>query len=145
MVLILIGIGSYLGEADFCVNGFSFWINIEKTSDVYFWDLQRGPEIIENIGRFIGKDLWREYQELSKYYGVVFKMPVENVIFDGRDNVNTKEEKVRCLIKYALFYLNDFYNGCIGGNIFYKHPVLLFEFHHENVWDRLLRNYRDDS
>ena len=43
-------------------------------------------------------------------------MPVENVIFDGRDNVNTKEEKVRCLIKYALFYLNDFYNGQVWGN-----------------------------
>lgn len=25
-----------LGEADFCVNGFSFWPNIEKTSDGYF-------------------------------------------------------------------------------------------------------------
>lgn len=106
----------YLGEADYCVNGFSFWINIEKTSDGYFQDLQRGPEIMENIGRFIGKDLWREYKELSKYYGVVFKMPIENVIFDGRDNVNTKEEKVRCLIKYALFYLSDFYNGQVGGN-----------------------------
>ena len=46
----------YLGEADYCVNGFSFWINIEKTSDGYIQDLQRGPEIIENIGRFIGRD-----------------------------------------------------------------------------------------
>ena len=106
----------YLGQADFCVNGFSFWINIEKTSDGYFQDLQRGPEIVENIGRFIGKDLWREYKEISKYYGVVFKMPVEEVVFDGRDSVRTKDEKVRCFIKYALFYLNDFYNGQVGGN-----------------------------
>ena len=106
----------YLGEADFCVNGFAFWPNIEKTSDGYFHDLQRGPEIIENMGRFIGKDLWREFKEQSKYYGIVFKIPVEEVIFDGRDDTETKEEKVRCLLKYALYYLNDFYNGSIGGN-----------------------------
>lgn len=64
----------YLGEADFCVNGFAFWPDIEKTSDGYFWDLQRGSEIIENIGRYIGKDLWREYQDKTKYYGVVFRI-----------------------------------------------------------------------
>ena len=106
----------YLGEADFCVNGFSFWPNKEKTSDGYFRDLQSGPEIVENIGRFIGKDLWRDFKEQSKYYGVVFKVPVEDVIMDGRDSVKTKEEKMKCLIKYALFYLNDYYNGCVGGN-----------------------------
>lgn len=106
----------YLGEADFCVNGFSFWPNIEKTSDGYFLDLQRGPEIVENIGRFIGKDLWRDFKEHSKYYGVVFKVPVEEVILDGRDNVETREEKVKCFAKYALFYLNDYYNRNIGGN-----------------------------
>lgn len=106
----------YLGEADFCVNGFAFWPNIEKTSDGYFHDLQRGPEIIENIGRFIGKDFWREFKEKSKYYGVVFKVPVKEVIFDGRDDTDTKEEKARCLIKYALYYLNDYYNVSIGGN-----------------------------
>jgi len=106
----------YLGEADFCVNGFSFWPNIEKTSDGYFYDLQRGPEIIENIGRFIGKDLWREFKAQSKYYGIVFKVPIEDAIFDGRNDTKTKEEKVKCLIKYALYYLNDFYNGSVGGN-----------------------------
>lgn len=106
----------HLGEADFCVNGFSFWPNIEKTSDGYFQDLQRGPEIIENIGRFIGKDIWREFKEQSKYYGIVFIVPVEEVIFDGRNDTRTKEEKVKCLIKYALYYLNDFYNGSICGN-----------------------------
>lgn len=106
----------YLGEADFCVNGFAFWSNIEKTSDGYFYDLQRGPEIIENIGRFIGKDLWREFKEQSKYYGVVFKVPIEEVIFDGRDDTKTREEKAKCLIKYGLYYLNDYYNASIGGN-----------------------------
>lgn len=106
----------HLGEADFCVNGFSFWPNIEQTSDGYFQDLQRGPEIIENIGRFIGKELWREFKEQSKYYGIVFKVPVEDIIFDGRTDTETKEKKVMCLIKYALYYLNDFYNGSVGGN-----------------------------
>ena len=103
-------------EADFCVNGFAFWPDIEKTSDGYFWDLQRGPEIIENIGRYIGKDLWREYQDKTKYYGVVFRIPIEDVIFDNKSDVNTKEEKIRCFIKYALFTLRDCYYNCPGGS-----------------------------
>lgn len=106
----------YLGEPDFCVNGFAFWPNIEKTSDHYFQDLQRGPEIIENIGRFIGKDIWRDYTERSNYYGIVFKVPIEELVFDGRDDIDTKEGKVKCLIKNALYYLNDFYDGSIRGN-----------------------------
>lgn len=106
----------YLGEEDFCINGFAFWPNIKKTSDSYFRELQRGPEIIENIERFIRKDLLREFKEQSKYYGIVFKIPVEEVIVDGRDDIETKEEKVRCLLKYALYYLNDFYNNSVCGN-----------------------------
>lgn len=106
----------YLGEADYCVNGFAFWPDIEKTSDGYFGDLQRSPEIIENIGRYIRKDLWREYQDKTKYYGVVFRIPIEDVIFDNKNNVNTKGEKIRCFIKYALFTLRDCYYNCPGGS-----------------------------
>lgn len=106
----------YLDEADFCVNGFSFWPNIEKTSDGYFYSLQRGPEVIENIGRFIGIDLWRVFKEKSKYYGIVFKVPIEELIFDQRTDLESSEEKVKHLIKYALIYLNDFYNNSVYGN-----------------------------
>ena len=106
----------HLEEADFCINGFSFWPNIEKTSDGYYQDLQRSPEIIENIGRFIGKELWREFKAQSKYYGIVFKVSVEDIIFDERTDIETKEKKVKFLIKYALYYLNDFYNNSVGGN-----------------------------
>ncbi len=106
----------YLGEADYCVNGFAFWPNIDKTSEGYFQDLQRGPEILENLGRFIGKDLWRDYKKQSKYYGIVFKVPMLEIIFDGIDGLFTKAERTRFFIKNALFYLNDYYRNCIGGS-----------------------------
>lgn len=106
----------YLGEADYCVNGFSFWPNIDKTSEGYFQDLQRGPEILENLGRFIGKDLWRDYKKQSKYYGIVFKVPMLEIIYDGIDGLFTKEERAGFFIKKALFYLNDCYRNCPGGN-----------------------------
>ena len=92
----------YLGEADYCVNDFAFWPNIDKTSEGYFQDLKRGPEILENLDRFIGKDLWREYKKQSKYYGIVFKVPMPEIIYDGIDGLFTKEESVRFFIKNAL-------------------------------------------
>lgn len=57
--------------------------------------------------------MWREFKEESDYYGVVFKVPVEEVIFDGRNDAETREEKVKCLVKYALYYLNDCYNSSV--------------------------------
>lgn len=47
----------YLGEADFCINGFTFWPDIEKTTDGYYNDLDFGPEIIGCIERYIGDEL----------------------------------------------------------------------------------------
>ena len=106
----------YLGEPDFCVNGFAFWSNAEKTMDGYYHDLQRGPEILENLERFLGINLLREYEKQSKYYGIVFRKPIDKVIFDGKDDVVTHEQKVKCFLNYALKYLHDFYRNCEGGN-----------------------------
>lgn len=60
--------------------------------------------------------MWREYQDKTKYYGVIFRIPIEDVIFDNKSDVNTKEEKIRCFIKYALFTLRDCYYNCPGGS-----------------------------
>ncbi|WP_066719099.1 hypothetical protein [Clostridium sp. Marseille-P299] len=109
----------YLDENDFCVNGFAFWPDIKETSDGYYDDLQRGPEVIENIGRFIGKDLWRKFKDNSKYYGVVFRVPIEKAIFDNKDGIGCKANKVRCFLKHAILTMYGYYNQCqsSGNNI----------------------------
>ncbi len=102
----------YLGDADFCINGFTFWPDIEETSDGYFRDLDFGPEIIRCIGQYIGIDLWREYRKRTNYYGVVFKVPINEIIFDGVDNITTKEDKVKYLLKNSLLTLHGCYFRC---------------------------------
>lgn len=104
----------YLGEADFCINGFTFWPDIEKTTDGYYNDLDFGPEIIGCIGRYRGNELWREYRKKTKYYGVVFKMPVNEIIFDGVDGIETQEDKARYQVKYSLLTLHGCYFHCLS-------------------------------
>ena len=73
-----------MGEADFCVNGFAFWPDIEKTSDGYYAALQRGPEVIENMERFLGNNMLDEYRRKTNYYGIVFKVPLSEIVSIGR-------------------------------------------------------------
>ena len=102
----------YLGEADFCINGFTFWPDIEKTTNRYYRDLDFGPEVIGCIGRYIGVELWREYRNKTNYYGVAFKVPVNEIIFDGVDDIETQEDKERYLVKYSLLTLHGRYFNC---------------------------------
>lgn len=111
----------YLGEADFCINGFTFWPDIEKTSHGYYRDLQFGPEVVGCIERCLGIDLCSEYREKSNYYGMVFKVPLDEIIFDGKDGVGTREDKARCLIKYALLTLHGRYFHCASSS---NNPML---------------------
>lgn len=102
----------YLGEADFCINGFTFWPDIEKTTDIYYRELDFGPEFIECMGRYIGVELWRKYREKTNYYGTVLKVLVNEIIFDGVDDIETQEDKVRYLIKHSLRTLHGCYFHC---------------------------------
>ena len=102
----------YLGKADFCINGFTFWPDIEKTSHSYYRDLQLGPEVVGCIERYLGIDLCSEYREKSHYYGAVFRMPLDEIIFDDKDGIETRDDKAKCLIKYALLTLHGYYFHC---------------------------------
>lgn len=113
----------HLGEADFCVNGFPFWPDIEKTSHHYYNALKKGPEIIENLGRFLKINLVAQYQKQSKYYGVVLKAPIENIFFDGLDRITGKKEKTRLIIDNALRTLMSHYNDAPSGD---NNPIIRF-------------------
>ena len=111
----------YLGEADFCVNGFAFWPDIQNTSDGYFNDIKRSPEIIRSLDYFLGTDMWRMFQKETQFYGVVFKVPIENVIFDEKDLLLDKEEKVKLLLRYALRTMHGCYYRCASSG---NNPIL---------------------
>ena len=81
----------------------------------YFDRLRKGPEILENIERLLKIDLRRPFMCMSDYYGIMFVTPIEEVIIDGKENINTREEKAKCLVKYALQYLNACYDKCVCG------------------------------
>jgi hypothetical protein len=74
--------------------------------------LDFGPEVIGCIGQYIGDELWREYRKKTKYYGVVFKVPVNEIIFDGVGSIETQEDKARYLVKYSLLTLHGCYFHC---------------------------------
>lgn len=134
----------YLGEADFCINGFTFWPDIEKTTDGYYNDLDFGPEVIGCIGRYIGNELWREYRKKTKYYGVVFKVPVNEIIFDGVDGIETQEDKVpdavheaakevnETLKEYCQALMDTGVNGIMIDTLFASGSILSKE-----MWDEL--------
>ncbi|MBR6404385.1 MAG: hypothetical protein IKS48_13470 [Eubacterium sp.] len=111
----------YLGEADFCINGFAFWPDIQKTSDGYFDYLKRSPEIILNLDDYLGTNMWKEFQKETQYYGVVFKVPIEEVIFDGKDLSLTNDVKVKLLLKYALRTMHGCYYQCASSD---NNPII---------------------
>lgn len=99
----------YIDEPDFCINGFTFWPDIESTSDGYYNSLRLGPEFIGCIERYLGIDILREFRENSNYYGIVFKVPLNEIIFDDAQEINNTKEKARLLVKHALMTLHGHY------------------------------------
>ena len=99
----------YIEEPDLCINGFAFWVDIENTTFGYFQDLEKGPEILGEFDRFFGMAMQQEYREKTKYYGVVLRVAIEEVIYDGK-NYN-KEEKILLFMNIALKKLLDCYCG----------------------------------
>lgn len=92
----------YLEKADFGINGFAFWPDIEKTTDEYYTYLQDGPEFLNSLGQYIKVNLCKKYKEKTRYYGIVFRVPVNELIFEGNEEIKTYEDKVRHLLRYSL-------------------------------------------
>ena len=102
----------YFSEADYCINGFAFWPDIEETSDGYYEELRISPEFIRKIGDFLDIDLCREYAARTKYYGIVFIAKLNEITFDGNKNMITKEEKALYLLRCSLLTLHSHYFDC---------------------------------
>lgn len=86
----------------------------KRTTDDYYSDLDLGLKVIGCIGRYIRDELWRKYRKKTKYYDVVFKVPVNEIIFDGVDIIEMQQDKVRYLVKYSMLTLHGCYFQCLS-------------------------------
>ena len=105
----------YFNNPDCCINGFSFWKDIEKTSEGYYEHLERGPEILQNLDNYLDTNLASLYRNKYHYYGLVFEVPFSQAIFYDCPSLTEKDKK-RFFIQNALksllgYYLGHTYNG----------------------------------
>ncbi|WP_129739100.1 hypothetical protein [Massilimicrobiota timonensis] len=109
-------------QGDYCINGFAFFNDIKNNSDDYYLSLINGPEILFDLDIYINEktgvksDLCQEYMKRTDYYSVVFKAPLSEIIFDGKDNI-IKEEKEHYFLQIALYNLYCFYHSKSYKNI----------------------------
>lgn len=83
----------YFDKQDFCVNGFVFDAGIKYGTEGYIRDLSYGPEILMYLDDFLQMNLCLKYRECSKYYKAFIKAPIEDIIFDGKEEINTAQKK----------------------------------------------------
>lgn len=95
----------YYEDKDYCINGFAFWPSIKNSPDEYFLHLQEGPEILQNLEEFLKIDLTSEYKSKTKYYGIVCKVSIQDIIFDEKDRLIGIDEKIKYYIAGCLKYL----------------------------------------
>ena len=74
--------------------------------------LRMGIIVLGCIERYLGIDLCGAYRDKSNYYGMVFRVPIDEIIFDGKDSVVIREDKVRYLLKHSLLTLYGCYFHC---------------------------------
>lgn len=72
----------YLGQADFCINGFLFPPSNNVDSDGYLAHLSSSPEILQDIDFQLGLQLSKKYLKKTKYYLCSCKISVKDLIID---------------------------------------------------------------
>ncbi|MCD8231850.1 MAG: hypothetical protein LUD14_08565 [Clostridiales bacterium] len=103
-------LGYFSDEQDFCVNGFAFGAGVEDDLNNYFRSLSIGPEFLMCLDKFLKTSLRWEYKRESKYYKVYVKSPVDGIIFDGKDEIKTPEQKSEYFLEKCIGHLAEYYH-----------------------------------
>lgn len=94
-------LGYNSGREDYCFNGFALRDQLMKNS--YTRQLYSGPEFIDVLSRYLSIDgLKKRYFENSKYYCFTYKMTIDEIIFDDRENLGNDEKIDYFLIQIAM-------------------------------------------
>ncbi len=102
-------LGYNSGREDYCFNGFALRDQLMRNS--YTRQLYLGPEFLDILSRYLSIDgLKDKYCENSKYYCFTYKMTIEEIIFDDREQLSDEEKVDYLLVQIAmriLSYMED--------------------------------------
>ncbi len=99
-------LGYFEGREDFCFNGFAFEDLLYKNN--YARQLYCMPEFLSQIVQCLNcTELGNYYYNNSKYYCFEYKLPLEEVIIDGKDEYNLHQKQcyiIRSVIERIYEY-----------------------------------------
>lgn len=97
-------------ESDFCINGYAFAIEPEKSAHDYFFMLKNGPELLQEIDTLLDTDFSDEYKRLSRYYIAISKVPLGNIIFDQIAEFNVEDNRTQKYLALCFRFLVSWYD-----------------------------------
>lgn len=94
-------LGYNSGREDYCFNGFALRDQLMRNS--YTRQLYGGPEFLDVLSRYLSIDgLKEKYCENSKYYCFTYKMAIDEILFDDRDDLGNDEKVDYLLLQIAM-------------------------------------------
>ena len=100
-------LGYNTGREDYCFNGFALRDLLMKNS--YTRQLFDGPEFLEVLSRYLSVGgLKKRYCENSKYYCFTYKMTIEEIIFDNREQLSYEEKIDYLLVQIAMRIMSKY-------------------------------------
>lgn len=101
----------WLGTKDFCINGFLHAVEPERSTDDYYRYLMNGPELLQDLDAFFHSRMCDEYCKRSKYFYAIVKIPLKNIIFDERNDLNIDEDRTSIYLSLCFEFLLSWYEG----------------------------------
>ena len=92
----------YSFEPDFCLNGFLFAINPQKSTDGYYDQLKRSPEILQDLDRYFDTNLSSIFYKLSNYYYALIKVRLNQIIFDENEDQRMSRDRTKLFLNYCF-------------------------------------------
>lgn len=92
----------YENEADYCLNGFLFAINPEKSTDGYYDLLKHGPEILQDLDRYFDTNLSSQFYELSNYYFALMRVQLNQIIFGKNEEQRISHDRTKLFLNYCF-------------------------------------------
>lgn len=94
-------LGYNTGREDYCFNGFALRDQLMKNS--YTRQLFHGPEFLDVLSRYLSVGgLKKTYCDNSKFYCFTYKMTIDEILFDDRDDLGNDEKVDYLLVQIAM-------------------------------------------
>lgn len=96
-----------------------FVIHPETSTDGYYHSLRQGPEFLQDIDSLLSTDICNKFREQSNNYFALCRVPLNKVIFDGRDDINAVVDRTKIYLTLcfdAIFDVFISHDDRIGKN-----------------------------